>query len=54
MHRGRALRDGFATQAAARLYIHRSLIAPAQLMREPTLSRLRRQIISAALAIRAP
>jgi hypothetical protein len=28
------IKDGFATQAAARLYIHRSLIAPAQLMRE--------------------
>jgi hypothetical protein len=34
MHRGRALRDGFATQAVARLHIHRSLIAPAQLIRE--------------------
>jgi hypothetical protein len=34
MHRGRVLKDGFATQAAARLYIQRHLIVPAQLMPE--------------------
>jgi hypothetical protein len=28
------IKDGFLTQAAARLYIQRHLIAPAQLMRE--------------------
>jgi hypothetical protein len=33
-HGGKVIKDGFATQAAARLYIQRCLIAPAQLMLE--------------------
>jgi hypothetical protein len=33
-HRGKVIKDGFLTQAAARFYIQRHLIAPAQLMLE--------------------
>ena len=33
-HRGKVIKDGFVTQAAARLYIQRHLIATAQLMLE--------------------